>query len=121
MMSVPLDSNAVKHAISVDGVRVWATRRPERISSHAAVTAIRLETKDQVIRSVAQRDVRLFVGSVASHGIIEPLRARFPEYTFESLPSGRFDVVLQTTAGVERYHVTPQRTQPLLPVCNAPR
>ena len=120
MMSEPLDSRAVQHAMNVEGVRAWTTRR-HRANAQVAVTALRLESKGRIIRPVAERDVRLFVGTVPSHGIIEPLRARFPEYTFASLPSGRFEVVVQTTVGMERYAVTPEHQAALLKVCNERR
>src|SRR5437868_4910221 len=53
-----------------------------------------------------------------SHGIIEPLRARFPEFTFDSLPDGPFDVVVVTTKGGRRYHVTDAVRHQSLHVCN---
>jgi hypothetical protein len=120
MMRVPLDSRAVRNAMNAEGVRVWASRRDD-VAARTTISAIQFESNGRLIAPVARRDVRLFVGLVASHGIIEPLRARFPEYTFDRMPAGIFDVVLDTNLGVQRYHVRPQVKAALLTVCNQPR
>jgi hypothetical protein len=61
---------------------------------------------------------RLFIGTVASYGVIEPLRARFQEFVFPEVPGGELDVALHTNTGVQRYRVTEQDRSRLIRVCN---
>jgi hypothetical protein len=98
--------------------RVWGVyangARPDvsvrRITIHA--------TAGTDISPISEQYERFFVGTVPSHGIIEPLRARFGEAVFDALPAGDFDVLFHTTAGTQRYHVTDHARRTPLRVCN---
>jgi hypothetical protein len=116
VMSQPLDAPGVKKAIQ-GGYRIWFARTP-MAPSPVTVTRVLVRSPAGEIAPVARRDERLFLGTVPSHGIIEPLRARFPEYVFDQLPSGPFVVVAATNRGVERFRVTPHNRSALLRVCN---
>jgi hypothetical protein len=118
VMHVSLDSLPVKRAMQESRYRVWGdfvswSRRSvsvDRIAIHPMTGA--------EITPVGQQYERFFVGTAPSHGIIEPLRARFGEAVFDALPAGDFDVVFHTTAGRQTYHVTKQDRDTLLHVCN---
>lgn len=119
MMALSLTAAAVNRAM-LPGYRVWIARTPSA-PADLAVEAVRVRSGRQQLAPSSTKDVRFFVGRTASHGIIEPLRARFPEYTFDSLRPGPFDVVLNTNAGTRQYHVTDAARRKNLHVCNEPR
>jgi len=117
MMQKSLEARGVKTALK-DGYRIWA-------SSDAR--GLRIQTIDRIsvrtpggasIEATDVRRERLFLGTVASHGIIEPLRARFPEFVFSTLPPGPLEVVLHMPGGIQRYRVTEQDRSRLIDVCN---
>ena len=67
------------------------------------------------------RDEKFYVGIAPSHGIVDPLRNRFPEFTFDSLPSDDFEIVANTNTGVLRYRVTAADRHLVMHVCNEGR
>ena len=75
-------------------------------------------TRRSISQPTAVGTSRLFLGRAASHGIIEGLRFRAGESTFDTLPAGDFAVILQTTAGVQKYPVSETDRATLLPACN---
>jgi hypothetical protein len=102
------------------GYRVWFVRKPTARQT-ASIERVELRKRASILRASSIRDERLFVARAPSHGIIEPLRARFPEYVFESAPAAGYDVVARTDAGEQRYHVTEQDREAVMNVCNPPR
>jgi hypothetical protein len=118
LMHQPLDAAPVRRAMQEPGYRVWGDYVE---GSLRTVTVGRIGLRPAAGSEIVagdQRYERLFVGRAPSHGIIEPLRARFGEAVFDSLPSGDFDVLFHTTAGTERYHVSDKDRATLLHVCN---
>lgn len=95
LMHQPLDAPGVKQAMR-PGHRMWFGRTPDA-PLNVAITQVRVRFATGEIAPVAERNERLFLGTVPSHGIIEALRARFPEFLFDQLPSGKFVVVLGTS------------------------
>ena len=53
-----------------------------------------------------------------SHGIVESLRTRFPEFVFAALPPGDFQVLVQSSTGVQRYTVAARDREQIMRVCN---
>jgi len=118
MMHQALDAAGVRTALQ-DGYRVWVAYTP---SSPTNVTIERITIRPRggkVLQPAKVRRERLFIGTVASHGIIEPLRARFQEFVFPEVPAGGLEVALHTNTGVERYRVTEQDRARLIRVCNS--
>jgi len=82
------------------------------------VSSLSVRSREGEIRPVAERRATLFLGTVPSHGIIPPLRQRYPEFLFDSLPKGDFDVVLHTNQGLQHYRISEKDRAKLIPVCN---
>lgn len=116
VMHQPLDARGVKRAMQ-GGYRIWFARNPEAPLPRT-VTRVSVRSGAGEILPIAERDERLFLGTVPSHGIIEPLRARFPEYLFDRLPSGSFVVVVETSSGADQFRVTRKNRTELIRVCN---
>jgi hypothetical protein len=116
MMHQPVDGSIVKGAIR-PGYRIWFVPRAMAPVA-AAITDVRVRSSGHDIAPVAESDERFFVGTVPSHGIIEPLRARFPEYVFDRLPPGNFIIVADTSRGRKRFAVTERERASVLRVCN---
>ena len=117
MMHQSLEATGVKTALK-DGYRIWASSSARTLST---LTIDRISVRPRGGASIEATDVRrerLFLGTVASHGIIEPLRARFPEFIFRTLPPGPLEVVLHMPLGVQRYRVTDEDRSRLIGVCN---
>jgi hypothetical protein len=119
VMHYPIDAVPVKRTMTeASDYRVWGDYVP---SSRGAVSVRRVmlqPVQGPAIAPIRQMYERFFVGRVPSHGIIEPLRARFGEAVFDRLPDVDYDVVFQTTGGVQRYRVTREAREALLHVCN---
>jgi hypothetical protein len=115
----PLDAVRVRTSLR-DGYRIWAsyTDSSRRDVSVSDITIQATGTRE--LRPAASREERLALGIASSHGIIEAVRVRFPEFTFPTLPEHDFYVVLHTTVGIQRYHVTPTDRTRLMGVCNGP-
>jgi len=115
----PLDAVRVQRSLA-DGYRIW-TSYTDNSRRNVSVNDITIQSTDQrELRSVASRDERLTLGIASSHGIIEAIRARFPEFIFTNLPEHDFHVVLHTSVGVQRYRVTSSDRTRLMGVCNGP-
>jgi hypothetical protein len=116
MMHEPLDAPGVRRAMQ-PGYRIWLWHKRgsrRRIS----VSRLSVRSDDGEIRPVAERRATLFLGTVPSHGIIPPLRQRYPEFLFDSLPKGDFEVVLHTNDGLQHYRISEKDRTALIPVCN---
>jgi len=70
-----------------------------------------------VIQSIRDRRAQLTAGALPAHGIMTEVRWRGWEWTFDRLPNGEFDVVVETTAGAQRYRVTSQDRARRMRVC----
>lgn len=116
----PLDASRVMTALR-DGYRIWVTYT-DGSSRRVSVSRISLRTSRQPeLQPIAVHDERLFVGIAPSHGLVEAVRARFPEFEFPDLPSRNFTVVLHTSAGLQQYAVTDNDGKRMMRVCNDPR
>jgi hypothetical protein len=116
-MHQPLDAPGVKRAMRRPGYRVWFVRKPDA-PFPAAITHVRVQSTAGERAPVTERNERLFLGTVPSHGIIEPLRARFPEFVFDPLPQDTFVLVVGTSGGTQRFTVTQRERTALMRVCN---
>jgi hypothetical protein len=116
VMHQPLDAPGVKRAMR-PGYRIWFVRKPEALFP-AAITHVTVRSTAGEIMPVAEHDERLFLGTVPSHGIIEALRARFPEFVFDRLPPDSFVVIVGTSRGTQRFAVTRRDRMASIRVCN---
>jgi hypothetical protein len=117
-MHLPFDAAAAARHYTTTS-RVWADYSAVGRRT-IAVTGILVATSHprSVSKPIAVKTEHFFLGRAASHGIIEGLRFRAGESTFETLPPGDFTVVLETTAGRQEYRVTETDRTKLLHVCN---
>jgi hypothetical protein len=120
-MHQPFDPANITSDIGAPDYGVWLQYAP---SGRRTLTANRvlLESRsgaasDRVIKSIRDRRSQLTVGAIAAHGIITEVRWRGWEWTFDRLPNGEFDVVVETTAGAQRYRVTSQDRARRMRVC----
>jgi hypothetical protein len=118
MMHQPLDARGVKRAMQ-PGYRIWLWHKRDS-RRRISVSRLSVRSGDDEILPVAERRATLFLGSVPSHGIIPPLRQRYPEFLFDSLPQADFEVVLHTKDGLQRYRINEEHRAKLIPVCNEP-
>jgi hypothetical protein len=119
MMHQPMDAARVRTAMHLPGFRVWVAPTTEGVASTLTIDRITVQPPTGAELAAAEvRWRRLALGIAPSHGIIEPLRARFPEFVFPDLPAGNLQIVLHTTAGVQRYTVTEPARSALIRVCN---
>ena len=109
-MHQPFDPANITSDIGAPDYRVWLEYAP---SGRRTLTANRvlLESRSgaasgRVIKPIRDRRSQLTAGAIAAHGIITEVRWRGWEWTFDRLPNGEFDVVVETTAGAQRYRVT---------------
>jgi hypothetical protein len=70
-----------------------------------------------VIQPVRDRPFQLTVGILPAHGILDEVRWRNWEWIFDQLPAGEFQVIVETSAGVQRYTVTERDRATLTRVC----
>jgi len=56
-------------------------------------------------------------GAIPAHGIITEVRWRSWEWIFDRLPIDDFDVILETSAGAQRYAVTARDRAGMMRVC----
>jgi hypothetical protein len=116
MMHERLDAPGVRRAMQ-PGYRIWLWHKRD---SRRRISVSRLSVRSHYgeVQPVAERRVTLFLGTVPSHGIIPPLRQRYPEFLFDSLPKGDFEIVLRTNEGLEHYRISEKDRTKLIPVCN---
>jgi len=116
----PLDAPSVRNAM-VPGYRIWAVRR-FGVEPMPTITRITVKPRSGTeLQATGERRDRLSMGTMPSHGIVDSLRTRLPQYEFSSLPPEDFDVLVHTEHGVRRYHVTSAKRTQLLQVCNERR
>jgi hypothetical protein len=120
MNHLSFDTERVRTALK-DGYRVWISRQDSATSSIAVDdVGIRAEHQPE-LKPVGMRDERLTLGIAPSHGIIEAVRVRFPEFEFSAMPDHDFTIVLYTNRGIQRYRVTAHNRSGLIPICNPTR
>ena len=119
VMHQPMDALRVKTAMHLPGVRIWIAYTVEGVGSATSVDRITVRPANGAeIEPTDVRWRRLSLGIAPSHGIIEPLRARFPEFVFSALPTGPIQLVLHTNHGIQRYGVAEAARSTLIRVCN---
>ena len=91
---------------------------PRPDAAFAALLHVTVQSRSGEISPVAEQDERLFLGTAPSHAIIEPLRARFPEFVFDRLPPDNFVVVVATSRGTQRFAVRQRDRAMSIRVCN---
>jgi len=120
-MHQPFDPANITADIAAPDYRVWLQYAP---SGRRTLTANRVSLQQRsgaangrMIRSTHDRRSQLTAGATPAHGIVTEVRWRGWEWTFDQLPSGDFDVVVETTAGAQRYTVTNQDRAGRMRVC----
>jgi hypothetical protein len=115
LMNQPLEAVGVRGAMK-PGYRIWLVRKRGARTDYILNTVrIRSRGSDQLPAQV--RADKFFLGKVPSHGIIDALRDRRPEFTFSDLPVDGFEVLVDTSAGVQRYQVTQRERDTMMSVC----
>lgn len=119
LMHQPFDAARVRTAMHLPGFRIWVAPTIEGVGANVSVDRVTVRPANGVeLAASAVRWRRLTLGIAGSHGIIEPLRVRFPEWVFSDLPEDRLQIVLHTNAGIQRYAVTRADWSTLIRVCN---
>ncbi len=120
-MHQPFDPANITADVGAPDYRVWLQYAP---SGRRTLTANRVSLQprsgaanSRMIRSTRDRRSQLTAGATPAHGIVTEVRWRGWEWTFDQLPSDDFDVVVETTAGAQRYTVTNQDRAGRMRVC----
>jgi len=115
-MHLPFDASMAERQMTTT-YRIWADYALEG-RRNVSIDRIVLEGPDEKpIEPIDARTSTFTLGHVPSHGIIEALRFRPGESTFDHLPPDDFRVILRTSAGLQRYRVTKRDRTTLLRVC----
>ena len=120
-MHQPFDPVNITPDIGAPDYRVWLQYTPNGRRT-LTVNRVLLQARsgaagERVIKPTRDRRSQLSVGAIPAHGIITDVRWRGWEWTFDRLPNGEFDVVVETTAGVQRYRMTSQERTGRMRVC----
>jgi hypothetical protein len=120
-MRQPFDASKVTGDVAVPDYRIWAQYTLEGRRT-VSVKRIVLQpagkrARGPVIQPVRDRPFQLTVGHLPAHGIINEVRWRNWEWIFDRLPGGEFQVILETSAGAQRYTVTERDVARLMRVC----
>jgi len=120
-MHQPFDLANITPDIGAPDYRVWLQYAP---SGRRTLTANRVllqarsgAASERVLKPIRDRRSQLSVGAIPAHGIVTDVRWRGWEWTFDRLPDGEFYVVVETTAGAQRYRVTSQERAGRMRVC----
>jgi len=120
-MHQPFEPANITADIAAPDYGVWLQYAPSgrrTLTANRVVLQSRSEAAaDRVIKPMRDRRSQLTVGAIPAHGIITDVRWREWEWTFDRLPNGDFDVVVETTAGSQRYRVTSQDRARRMRVC----
>jgi hypothetical protein len=115
------DASNVTSDIGGPGYHVWLqyTLRAVRTLSVKRLVLQPTSGRDRrIIEPIREGPFQLTAGAWPAHGIITDVRWRQYEWVFDRLPEGDFAVVLRTTTGVQRYHVTARERSRTMRVCN---
>jgi hypothetical protein len=120
-MHQPFDASKVPRDLAAPDYRVWmqyalAGRRTVSVK-HVVLRPLGKGAMSAVIQPVRERPSQLTVGTLPAHGIIDEVRWRSWEWIFDHLPVGDFQVILETSAGMQRYTVTGKDRAALMRVC----
>jgi hypothetical protein len=120
-MHQPFDVSNVRGDVASPDYRIWAQyvlegRRTVSVD-RAVLQAIDNEGINAVVQPVRDRSFQLTVGHLPAHGIMDEVRWRNWEWIFDRLPGSEFDVILETSAGVQRYRVTSRERAALMKIC----
>jgi hypothetical protein len=119
-MHQPFDASKITADIAAPDYRLWVQYTPDAQRT-ITVTHVRLQprrgTGADVIRPARERSYQLTVGTHPAHGIITEVRWRNWEWIFDRLPAEDFDVILETSAGPQRYAVTSRDRASVMKVC----
>jgi len=120
-MHQPFEPVNITSDIGAPDYRVWLQYAP---SGRRTLTVNRVSLQatsgaagERAIEPIRERRSQLTVGAIPAHGIITDVRWRGWEWTFGRIPSCEFQVVLETTAGVQRYRVTSKERAGRMRVC----
>ena len=120
-MRRPFDASMVTPEMTEPTFRVWLQytlygRRTISVDDVVLQPAGRNGARD-AMRPFRQQPFELTIGHLPAHGIVDAVRFRWTQWTFDRLPAGPFDVILSTTAGVQRYTVTDKDRSASFRVC----
>lgn len=120
-MHQPFDVSKVRGDVASRDYRIWAQyvldgRRTVSVE-RVVLQGIDDNGRSAVIQPARDRPFQLTVGHLPAHGIMDELRWRFWEWIFDRLPVGEFHVILETSAGVQRYRVTSRDRAALTKIC----
>jgi hypothetical protein len=119
-MHQPFDVSNVTRDMAAHEYRIWlqyTLRGPRTVSVSKIVIQPKGDRTRAVIPPVREHPFQLTVGNLPAHGIVDEVRWRYFEWIFTRLPAGEFQVVLETTAGEQRYTVTDRDRARLMRVC----
>ena len=106
---------------SASDYRIWAqyTLEGRRTVSvdHVVLQEAGKHGMHAVILPVRDRPFQLTVGHLPAHGIVNEVRFGNWEWTFDRIPVNEFHVILETSAGVQRYRVTARDRNALMRIC----
>jgi hypothetical protein len=122
-MHQPFAAPQMTRDIVAPDYRIWVQYAPEGRRT-VSVNYIFLRPTGKigtagVIQPVRERGFsQLSVGALPAHGIVTEVRWRGSEWTFDRIPAGDFQVILETSAGQQRYAVTAKDRATPLRVCS---
>jgi hypothetical protein len=120
-MHQPFDVSNVRGDVAALDYRIWVQyilegRRTVSVD-RVVLQQIDHKGRNTVIQPVRARPFQLTVGHLPAHGIMTEVRWRNWEWIFDRLPVGEFHVVLETSAGVQRYRVTSRDRAASMKIC----
>lgn len=120
-MHQPFSPANITPDIGAPDYRVWlqyaASGRRTLTANRVLLQSRTATASGRVIQPIRDRRAQLTAGALPAHGIITEVRWRGWEWTFDRLPNGEFDVVVETAAGPQRYRVTSQDRAGRMRVC----
>jgi hypothetical protein len=120
-MHQPFDVSKLRGDVAAPDYRIWAQYVLEGRRT-VSIDRVVLQGTDNkgmnaVIQPVRDRPFQLTVGHLPAHGIMDEVRWRNWEWIFDRLPVSEFHVILETSAGVQRYRVTSRERAALMRIC----
>jgi hypothetical protein len=120
-MHQPFDPVNITSDIGAPDYRVWLQYAPggrrTLTANRVILQSISGAASGRMIQPTRDRRSQLTVGAIPAHGIITEVRWRGWEWTFDRLPKGEFEVVVETSASAQRYRVSSQDREGRMRVC----